>query len=127
MDKRGGGIRLCRRNFFVSETRENSQGNPSVLCFRIFLVTKKFMHKRGVVSRSSLDIFLSYSAEKIRRGTLLCFTEFPVSNKFMEKTGGGYQHFLSKSFCLTVPKNFVAEPISVSKFLGIDNVYASEG
>ena len=86
------------------------------------------MHKRGVVSRSTVDISLSYSAEKIRSGTLLCFTEFPVSKKFMEKRGGGgYQHFLSKSFCLTVPKNFVAEPISVSKFLGIDNVYASEG
>ena len=74
--------------FFVSETRENSQGNLSVLCFRKFLVAKKFMHKRGLVSGSSVDNFLSYSAEKIRRGTLLCFTDFPVSKKFMEKRGG---------------------------------------
>ena len=87
MDKRGGGIRICRR-FFLSQRPEKSTGNPSVLCFRKLLVAKKFMHKRGVVSGSSVDNFLSYSAEKIRRGTLLCFTDFPVSKKFMEKRGG---------------------------------------
>ena len=30
-------------------------------------------------------------------------------------------------FCLTVPKNFVGEPFSVSLILGIENFYASEG
>ena len=50
----------------------------------------------------------------------------------MDKRGGGgggkeYQDFPSKNFCLTVPKNFVGEPFSVSLIFGIENFYASEG
>ena len=33
---------------FVSQYRITSWWNPSVLCFRIFLVAKKFMDERGV-------------------------------------------------------------------------------
>ena len=44
---------------------------PSVLCFRKFLLAKMFMDKReGEVSRFSVEIFLSHSAEKVRRATL---------------------------------------------------------
>ena len=44
---------------------------PSVLCFRKILLAKMFMDKReGEVSRFSIEIFLSHSAEKIRRATL---------------------------------------------------------
>ena len=35
--------------------------------------------------------------------------------------------FPSKVFCLTVPKNFVGEPFSVSLISGIEKFYASEG
>ena len=45
----------------------------------------------------------------------------------MDKKGGEYQKFLSKIFCLTVPKNFVGEPFSVSIISGIEKFYASEG
>ena len=38
-----------------------------------------------------------------------------------------YQDFTSKIFCLTVPKNFVQEPFSVSLFSGIEKFYALEG
>ena len=37
----------------------------------------------------------------------------------MDKRGGEYQNFPSKTFCLTVPKNFVGEPFSVSLISGI--------
>ena len=39
----------------------------------------------------------------------------------MDKGGGGgsYQNFQSNIFSLTVPKNFVKEPFSVSLILGI--------
>ena len=40
---------------------------------------------------------------------------------------GEYQDFPSKLFCLTVPKNFVAEPFSVSLISGTEKSYASEG
>ena len=49
------------------------------------------------------------------------------SEKFMDKKAGEYQQFLSKIFCLTVPKNFVGEPFSVSLISGIEKIYASEG
>ena len=35
-----------------------------------FLVAKKFVDKKGGVSRFSVETFLSQSAEKFRRGTL---------------------------------------------------------
>ena len=42
-----------------------------MLCFRKFLVAKKFMDKREGKYQDFLSrIFLSHSAEKIRRGTL---------------------------------------------------------
>ena len=65
---------LCRSflsNNFVADCRKISYGNLSVLCFRNFPVAKKDMDKReGDESRSSLEDFLSHSAEKYRRGTL---------------------------------------------------------
>ena len=57
----------------------------------------------------------SHSAEKFRRGTLLCFTKFLIPKNVKDKRGGGYHDFLSKLFCLTVPKNFVGEPLRASQ------------
>ena len=60
---------------------------------------------------------------------MLCFRKFLVAKKFMDKKGGGgeYRKFPSKIFCLTVPKNFVGEPFSVSLISGIEKFYASKG
>ena len=44
-----------------------------------------------------------------------------------KKRGVEYQDFPTKIFCLTVPKNFVGEPFSVSLISGIKKFYASEG
>ena len=44
---------------------------------------KRFM------SRFSVEIFLSHSTERLRRGTLLGFTKILVSKKIMDKRGGG--------------------------------------
>ena len=54
--------------------------------------------------------FLSHSAEKFRR-----------------RGKGGYQHFPSKNFCLTVPKFSVGKPFSVSLFSGIGKVWMGGG
>ena len=46
----------------------------------------------------------------------------------MDKRGGGkYPDFPPKVFCLTVPKNFVGEPFSVSLISGVEKICASEG
>ena len=81
----------------------------TLLCFTKFLVSKKFMDKRGGrVSRFSLKSFLSDSAEKLRRGTLQCVTSFGYRKIlcFRELC----HDFVSKFFCLTVPKIFVGTP-----------------
>ena len=52
---------------FVSQCREISYGNPSVLCVRKVLVAKKFMVKKGGVSTCSVGNFSSHSAEEFRR------------------------------------------------------------
>ena len=81
-----------------------------------------------VMSRFSVEKLLCHSNEPFHRGTLLCC----VSEKFWQRKSlwikrGEYQKFLSKNFCLTVPKNFVGEPFSVSLISGIEKFYASEG
>ena len=71
------------------------------------------MHNRGY--HAFVDIFLSHSTEKFRRGTLLCFKKFLVSKTFIDKKGGGREchNFPSKICCPAVPKNFVGEPFCV--------------
>ena len=36
--------------------------------------------------------------------------KFPLAKKFMDKRGRGVSRFSVEFFCLTVPKNFAAEP-----------------
>ena len=65
-----GYVTIFRRKFFVSQYRNISYRNRSVMCFKKLLVAKKFMDKReGEVSRFSVEIFSSHSAEKICWGT----------------------------------------------------------
>ena len=55
---------------FVSQYRRTLKGNPSILCFGKILVVKKFMDKKGGVSRFSVEGFLSHSAENFLIATL---------------------------------------------------------
>ena len=45
----------------------------------------------------------------------------------MDKRGGGVSRFSFEFFCLTVPKNSVGEPFSVSLISGVEKYCASEG
>ena len=88
MDKKERKYQDFRRKFFVSQYRNISQRNPSMLCFGKFLAAKKFMAKRkGEVSRVSIEIFLSHSAGKNRKGTLLGFERILVSKSFKQRRG----------------------------------------
>ena len=55
--------------------------------------------------------------------SLLCSRKFLVAKKFFDKRGGEYQDFASNFFCLTVTKNAVGEPFSLSFFSGIEKVW----
>ena len=68
---------LCRRisrfsvEKFLSHSTEKLR-RGTLLCFTKFLVSKKFMDKRGEegsISRFSVENFLSHNAENFRRGT----------------------------------------------------------
>ena len=54
---------------------------------------------------------------------MLCFRKFLVAKKFMDKREGEVSRFPSKFFCLTVPKNAVGEPFSLSLISSIEKVW----
>ena len=119
MPKRGIS-RFSIENSLSHSTEKLRRG--TLLSFTKFLVSKKFMDKRGGgVSRFSVKNFLSHSAEKFRRGTLQCVTDFGYRKVLCFR--GLCQDFPSKVFCLTVPKNFVGELFSVSLISGTEKIY----
>ena len=119
-----GYVKSFHRKFFVSQYRNISQRNPSVLCSRKFLVAKKFMDKReGEVSRFCFENYLSHSAEKNRRGTFQGVTDFGYRKILC--LGGLSHDFLSNFCCLSVPKNFAGEPFCavLQKISGREKVH----
>ena len=156
MHRRGGGITVLSK-FFSHRAELKSFCKETLLFFIKFLISKKNMDKiRGGISRFSVEIFMSHSAENFRKGILLFLRKFLVPKSFMNEKGGitffrpkflvsqcrkvswaslqcfrkiglsknfmhnrGYHNFPSKIFFLTVPKNFVKEPLKVSLISGI--------
>ena len=53
---------------------------------------------------------------------MLCFRKFQVAKKCMDKSGG-VSRFSVEIFCLTVPKNAIGEPFSLSLISGIEKVW----
>ena len=88
---------------------------------------ENFQAKEGEASRFCRNFFYLTGPKKLRQGTLLCSRKILVSKNVRDKRGGEYHNFPSKIFCLTVPKDFVEEPFSVSLISGIENFHASEG
>ena len=84
-----------------------------MLCFGKTPVAKTFMDRRGRASRVSVEIFLSHSAEKFRRGG--SFSVSLISGIGKKYVAEGYVtifDLLSKFLGLTVPKVSEGEPFS---------------
>ena len=89
---------------------------PKIFVEEPFFAIQKFWYPKNLwirggrvgVSRFFVKIFLSDSAEKIRRGTHQCVIIFGYGKilGFRELD----HDFVSKLFCLTVPKSLVEEP-----------------
>ena len=73
--------------------------------FQYFPVVKKFMDKRGQVSRFFVEVFLSHSAESFRGGILYCSVNFGY-RKSLDKRGGGVSRFSVEIFLSHSAKNF---------------------
>ena len=57
---------------------------------------------------------------------MLCFRKFVVAKILRIRSRESIKIFRRKTF-VSLPKNFVGEPFSVSLFSGIENIYDSEG
>ena len=107
--RRGEASRFCRKFFSSHRTEKLRQG--TILCFRKFLVGKKFLWIRGggEVSRLSVEKFLPYCTKIFHWRTLWCFRKF--FNRKFSCIGRGAsrfcQNFLSHR---TRTKNFVRKP-----------------
>ena len=72
---------------FLSHSAEKMRRGTS-LCLTEFLVSKKFMEKRGGGEpRFTVEHFLSHSAEKFLHGTRRCFAKIPFSKNVRDKRG----------------------------------------
>ena len=85
-----------------------------ILLFRKYLVSKSFKQKRGEASRFCRKSFIS-QYRKISLGNISVYQKISGSEKFYASERGGYQVSSSKTFCHTVPKNFVREHFGVSE------------
>ena len=111
-----GGISRFSVEIFMSHSAENFR-KEILLFLRKFLVSKSFMDEKGGITFFRRKFFVS-QCRKISWASLQCLRKFGVSKNFMDNRG--YQDFPSKIFCLTVPKIFVGEPLSVSLISGIE-------
>ena len=80
-----------------------------MLCFRIFLVAKKFIKKKGegdYLNFPSKIFCLTVPEHFVEEPFCAVFQIISGCEKFMEKKlEGDYLNFPSKNFCLTVPKH----------------------
>ena len=106
---------FCQK-LFVAQCRKNRSGILQCLNFSGY---RKIFWKRKVCQDFSVENFLSHSTENLRNGTLLCSRFFLVSKLSLDQIvgTGDNQDFPSAFFRVTVPINFLGEPLCVSEFL----------
>ena len=109
---------------FCLTVPKNSVGESCIVAL-ISGTKKVWKGGGGGVSRCSVEVFLSHTAENFRRGNLYCCINFGPG-KFV-KEGGKYQDYPSKSFCLTVPKIFVGESSIVAIISGTEKFWKAGG
>ena len=114
----GGNITIFCQNFLSDSAEKLRRGTHQCVInfgYRKILGFRELCH-------DFVSNILSHSAEKFLKETfLICASENFWSRKKIRIRGGGeMSRFSVKHFCLTVPKNFVGEPISVSLISGIE-------
>ena len=103
---------LCKRfrsKFFVSVPKKFRWGTLRYLTN--FRVSKNFLHEG--VSTIFCRLFNISQYRNLRWGTIHCFINFGYQKVLC--TRWVYHDFLSKFFCLTVPKNFIGGLFCISE------------
>ena len=100
-------------NFLCHSAKKFRRG--ALLCQKLSGLKK--LHK--IVYHDFVEKWFSHSTENFRRRTLH-FSEKFFYRKFLW-IGRGHHDFLSKVFCLTLPKKFLVGPLFSRKFLDWKN------
>ena len=96
-----GSIKVFRRFFCLTVPKISAGGN-----FQSSLLsgTENVWTREGGLSRFSVEIFLSHSAENFRGESFIVALSSGIEKVWISE--GEHQDFPSKFFCFTVPKNF---------------------
>ena len=111
---RRGGITVLSK-FFLSQDPNEKLCKRTLLFSGNFFGIEKKLWVGGGLSQFSVEIFMSHSAEKFRKGIQLFLRNFLVSKSFMDEKAG-YHVFPSKNFGLIAEK-FRGHPFNVSEIL----------
>ena len=87
MDKRGRGVSRFSVEFFGSQRTETKSFVKEPFCFPQYFWYRKNMWIRGGLSRFSVEIFMSHTAENFHKGILLFLRKFLFSKSFMNEKG----------------------------------------
>ena len=84
----GGGGHHGFVEFFLSHRTETKSFVKEHFCFPEIFWYRKNLWIRGGLSRFSFEIFMSHSAENLRKGILLFLRKFLASKSFTDEKGG---------------------------------------
>ena len=106
----GANITIYRHKILSHSTQKLRRG--TLVCFRKFLVTKKYMHKRGggIITFLCRKVFLTLPINFV--GEPFCISEKLSYRKVLWIRGRrerGYHNFPLKICCLPLPRNFVGK------------------
>ena len=87
-------------------------------------LSKIFIYERGI-SRFYVDFFVSHYRNKNQSNPVV-FQQFLGIQRLYEWEVG-YHNFLSKTFCVTVPKTFSDEPFTVSESFWFRTIFRTRG
>ena len=113
MHRRGGRHGFVGTFCLTGPKRKALYRNPSV--FRKFSGIEKHLWIRGGISRFSVEIFMSHSAENFREGILLFLRKFLVAKSFMDEKG--VSRFSVESFWSHSAEKFHGHRFNVSENL----------
>ena len=124
-EKRGGEYQDFPSIIFCLTMPKNFAGEP-LFVSQNFWYRKNFWRRGGWCQDFPSETFCLIVTKNFLQEPFFVSQNFWYGEN-LGIIGGTITILRRKRFRFTVPKNFVGEPFNVPLFLGIDNIYASEG